>query len=133
MKTAVSKYLTTFIIGIVLVILVIALSDFSSAEDIHEKMRILSDGCTLAGVMIFLSGALVWISGQGVFYGIGYTMKHLFVSLVPGMGAMREERYYDYVTRRQENRKNGSFAHLLTVGGFFLAAAVVFTVLFYKL
>ena len=44
-------------------------------------MRLLSDAFTAAAVLLLLACALVWITRQGTFRGMGYTVRRIFVAL----------------------------------------------------
>lgn len=103
-----------------------------NAQTVNDVMRILSDGFLCGGLILALSGAMVWLVNQGTFSGLGYAFRSIFVSLHDQ--AYREthkETYSDYVERKSEKKTPCLF--LVIVGGAYLVVAVVFTVLFYSL
>ncbi len=96
-----------------------------------EVWRIWCDAFTVPGMLIFLTGVLVWLSGEGVFLGLGYAVSYMVRMLIPGMGH-KHERYADYIERKTEKGKAKGYAFLFVVGGVMLLAAAVFLVLFYR-
>lgn len=91
----------------------------------REWIRILSNGALIPGVLFLGVSGLTWIAGDGQFDGIRYSMSSLLARL-------RGEKkpyatYFDY-TRRE--KKRGGYP-LLAPGAFFLAAAVVLTLLYH--
>ncbi|MCQ2427589.1 MAG: DUF3899 domain-containing protein [Clostridia bacterium] len=130
LKRALISYGVSFVIGFLFVIVVLWLRDFSFNLELSRRYLILADAFTIPGVAIFGIGCLVLISYSGVFDGIAYALSHTVKMLIPG--AERTDRtFYDYKTRMADKRKERSkFLFLPVVGLFFLAVAVVFTILF---
>ena len=124
------KYSITAMIGAVFASLVIELHAYADAEAWSERFRILSDACTIPGVVILGIGALVMISNEGFFNGISYAVQYAVSMLIPGSNK-KYEKYGDYVERKQEKGPIRGIAFLFVVGGVYLALGVLFTVLFY--
>ncbi len=119
------------LIGLLMLFLTLELQDWSGIADAQEKIRILADAFTIPGVTITLFGVLVIIANDGMFYGLSYVFSYAFRMLIPGADKTHE-RYGDYVARKRESDKVTGFGFLFVVGGVFLAAAVVLTVLYFK-
>lgn len=96
-----------------------------------DRYRILCDAFTIPGVILLMVGLLVWISTTGMFDSLGFAFSWLGARLIPGLALRRNEKYYDYVTRKRGNRAKG-YRFLYIVGGVFLAVAIVFFILFYS-
>ncbi len=95
-----------------------------------EKYLLLCDACTLPGVLMILCGALIALSNGGALNGIGYIGHYLINTLIP---AHRDRimKYADYVQEKNGKRLHG-YGFLFIVGAVFMAAAVVFLLLFHQ-
>ena len=92
----------------------------------REWLRILSNACLLPGVLLSGLSALLRISGEGLFDGLRYTMSSLLARL---RGVDKKyASYFDY-TRREKKQRGGD--PLLLPGLFFLATAILLTILYY--
>ena len=92
----------------------------------REWLRILSNACLLPGVVLSGLSALLWISGEGLFDGLRYTMSSLMARL-RGVDK-RYASYFDY-TQREKRKRTGN--PLLLPGLFFLTAAILMTLFYY--
>lgn len=101
-----------------------------SQQNLPEKYRILCDAFSIPGLLSLCVGALMWASNDGIFNGLSYCLGVAWKALIPG-GRAKTERYYDYVTRRNEKKLTG-YGFLLIGGGVCMAVAVVFLILFYR-
>lgn len=91
----------------------------------REWFRTLSNGALIPGVLFVGVSGMAWIAGEGLFDGIRYSISSM-------MAHMRghEKRYATYYDYTKRGKAAPSFPMLLP-GVAFLAAAVVFTVLYY--
>lgn len=105
-----------------------AVSENIAQQELVHVYRILSDAFTLPALLFLFSGAMVWLSNQGSLDAIGYLMLSVVRFLIPG-GALKHEKYGDYVARRREKNVTG-FGFLFVVGLICLVGALVFTMLY---
>ena len=92
----------------------------------REWLRIASNAALLPGVLFVGLSAMIRISGEGLFDGLRYTMSSMMARL---RGVDKQyASYYDY-TRREKKKKVGS--PMLLPGLFFLATAILLTLLYY--
>ena len=99
----------------------------------HSVLRMFCDGCFVAAVVLLGSGGLKFARNQGTFDMMTYSMKAVFhlhypFSKMNSPLEEREEDFIDYKQRKQAKRK--SSAELLWAGLGYLAAAVVFLVIY---
>lgn len=131
LKTNLLKYGITSAIGFLLVWLYFWLQfeDLSAlaALETLELYRRICDAFTVPGVLILMSGCLVWLSNEGALDGVSYAVSFAIRMLIPGMGG--HERYSDYLERKRSNRVKG-YGFLFIVGGAFFAVAILFLVLY---
>ncbi len=90
----------------------------------REWFRIVSNAALVPGVLLVGISALSWIAGEGTFDAIRYCMQSLFAHL-----RRQDKRYASYYDYTQREKKKGSQPMLLP-GLCFLAAAVIFTLLY---
>lgn len=102
-----------------------------STQPLVEQYRILCDACTLPGLSAIMIGFLLAIANDGFFLGLSYCVGVAWKALIPG-GRLKIQRYGDYVAERKGKKVTG-YSFLFVVGGIFMAAAVVFMILFYRI
>lgn len=89
----------------------------------------LSDSFFVSGFMLAGFGILFKIAAGGFLDGIGYGLKRMALSLIPGARVKKEETYAEYKDRKEKSRKHASITATLVVGGVFIALAGVFLIL----
>ena len=130
-KIQLTKYLVTVGVGALMAYFYVAMRDFAGSSTM-ERYRMLCDAFTIPGIILLAVGALVALSNEGVFYGLTYALTYFVRTLFPFGGRREQEKYYDYVERKRENRTTG-YGFLFIVGAAFMAIALVFLILFYSL
>ena len=132
MSQKVKNYLLKYGIGtlscIGLVAMTMAGFDFSGASE-KDIMCCWSDAFTVAGALPILSGLLLWVTGQGAFNGIGYSLSMAGKSLVPGGRLGEMETYAEYIERKSQKRAKG-YGFLFVLGTIFLAIGLVLMLIF---
>lgn len=132
-KKTVTRYLTTTVLALAASGVLLWMMNFSSAESLAEKYRILSDAFSVPGVLLVCFFGLLWVSSYGFFDGLKYMFGRIGNMFVPGK-IPKHETYYDYKMRRREKREEnedqGSLSFLLFVGLGLLLVAVIFVVLY---
>ena len=107
--------------------------DFANmaATPLMEWYRIICDGFTIPGLILIMLGCLMTLSNTGAMDGLGYVVSMAVKMLLPG-GALKMERYKEYLDHRRENRVRG-YGFLYLVGSGCMIISLVFLVLFYSL
>ena len=129
MKKNFTGYAVTVLCGAALFAVILVLHGFFTAETVLDRYRILCDAFTIPGVIIIMFGLLFLIANTGALDGISYAVRGLGRQLIPFL-RIQNEKFYDYVQRKSAKRKKRSCAFLFITGAAFLAAAVVFLILF---
>ena len=96
------------------------------AADREELLRILSNAALVPGILLAGIGGILYISGEGLFDGIRYTVSTLIIRMF-GMES-KYDSYYDYLQRK---KKGNPGSHLLIPGLIYLAVAIILTLLYY--
>ena len=117
--------LIALLCGAVLFLLSMLYQKPAQVSGAQEWLRILSNAALLPGVLLSGFSALLWISGEGLFDGLRYTMSSLMARL-RGVDK-RYASYFDYTQREKKRAGNP----LLLPGLFFLAAAILMTLFYY--
>ncbi len=128
MKTR-KKYLIASAIAALICVFMLYLYDIGNAQGLAQIYKILADSFTLPGILFLALGSLVWVESTGAIDGIAYALGRAGRMLIP-FSKKNNETFYDYKTRKAENR-SGGYGFLLIVGAAFLAISVIFIVLFY--
>ena len=105
------------------------ISNLASVEKV-ELYLVFCDGFFVPGILILMFGFLMSVSNQGAMDGVTYVLVHAARMLIPG-GALKSERYKEYVERKRANRVKG-YGFLYVVALVFLAVSGVFMALFYS-
>ncbi len=122
------QYLISFIVGAAIALGVFSAKDFFSETDTAQIYKTLSDGFFVAGVLLSGVGLLVFASNGGAFDMLVYGVQSAFSLILPA--ARRHDTFYDYRVSRQKNRP--SYAFMLLTGLFYIALAVIFSLVFSK-
>ena len=130
LRNGLLKYGICAFVCIALAVFYCAVRDFSKME-LVERYRTLCDAFTIPGLLTLCVGVLLWVSNDGLFYGLGYCLEIAWKALIPG-ARRKTERYYDYVMRHKEKKITG-FGFLFVCGGVCMAIALIFMALFYQL
>jgi len=134
LKKNLTKYGIAVSVALLLAYAFVALRvDFENPEDtpLMEWYRIVCDAFTIPGLLYLMFGAFMSLSNEGALDGLGYVCVTGLKMLIPG-GALKMERYQEYLERRRANRVKG-YGFLYVVGAGCMAIAGVFMALFYSL
>lgn len=130
MKGKLTRYSIATASGLLLGYFVLNNYGFFEATAWVDRYLILCNALTIPGVILVMVGCLVWIGQQGQFDFLSYAGRMI-------RDRFRKDpehiRYGDYVLEKQEKRNHGGFGFLIFTGLAFLAAALVFLILFYSL
>ena len=129
-KSLIIRYVISLCAGGLSVWLVLALRGFSSIADEALRMKALADAFTIPGVVFLMVCVLVWLSTTGFFDFIGFALGNFGRALIP-MSRKPHQTFYDYKVSRMEKRASG-YSCIFVTGALLVAAAIVFTVLFYR-
>ena len=100
------------------------------AHSAAVNIQILSDAFFVAGILMTLYAAMVYISEEGGLIGIGFVLRNAVLAFVP-MGRARHEKYADYRARKMSQSKKHNNSYVLVTGLAFLFVGIVFTVIWY--
>jgi hypothetical protein len=95
------------------------------------RYRVLCDAFTVPGMLLIMSGLLMFVANEGALDGLSYLGHYLKNMFIPG-SRNKTKRYFDYVEGKREKRVKG-FGFLFVVGGVCMLIALVFLGLFYTL
>ena len=100
------------------------------AHSAAVNIQILSDAFFVAGILMTLYAAMVFISDEGGLIGIGFVLRNAVLAFIP-MGRARHEKYADYRARKMSQSKKHNNSYVLVTGLAFLFVGIVFTVIWY--
>ncbi len=130
-KSLLLKYSVTALVGGLMAAGILWLQNFAGAASDLDRVRILSDAFTIPGALLMLCAALVFVSNEGAFDGVGYALSYAISFLVPGAAAYRHERYADYVERKHKKGGVKGYAFLTITGAAFFAVGLILVAVFY--
>ena len=128
-REALKKYGICFGVEIVIAFLVVWSNGFFT-ESAAVNIQIIADACFVAGIVMTLFAAMMYISGEGALIGIGFVLRTAFLTFIP-MGRTKQEKYIDYRARKLGEAKKRSNSHLFVTGLIFVFLGVVFTAIWY--
>ena len=118
-------------VGILIAVIVVVVGLDGGVPGKREMFRLLSDAGTIAGLVLLFTAALVAVSEQGLFRGVGYSVHYLYDRMMPGRSSRRPETYADYVERKSEKKGVSIWRYLILPGVVLLVLGVLFLILFY--
>lgn len=126
-----NSYIVDLVIGLIIAVLVFIYKGLFNTKETAEIMKILSDGFFTAGAALSGVGLLTAVSNQGFFSIFNYGLRSLssMFSFNPEKKKLKLS-YIEYRFERESNQK--TYWHVLLIGIFYIALAVIFTLLFYN-
>lgn len=100
------------------------------ADSASVNIQILSDGFSVSGILFSMIAGLMYISGEGMFVGIGFVLRNAALTFIPG-GRAKQERYADYRERKLGKIKKGTDHCILVTGLTFLGLGILFSAIWY--
>ncbi len=128
-KKLLLKYLVCFGVASLIAVAVFAIDGFFT-DDIAVNMQILSDGFSVAGILMLLFAGMLFISSEGALIGIGFVMRNVVLAFIP-MGRTKHELYAKYRERKLAELKKQSDHCVLFTGLLFLVIGIAFSVIWY--
>lgn len=134
MKSRLIRYGITVLAGALMVFGVYgARGGFPEGITLLDRYRILSDMFLVPGLLLLMAAALVLVSNNGAFDGIGFAFSRTICRLIPGRALnAKHETYGEYLERKHGEKKMTGYSCLVVVGTLFLAVGLVFMFLFYR-
>ena len=109
---------------------VFALKGFLT-DDLGKNLMVLADGFFVSGILVSLFAGLLFVSSQGALLGIGFILRNVVLTWFVPMGRKKQELFGDYRERKMKELKKAFDFAMLIVGLAFLAAGIVFNVIWY--
>lgn len=107
---------------------------FGGKLDKVDAMRRVCDAFFISGTLLACSGALVWLSKQGTFNGLSFSIKQVFdIHKIRRDEWKPKETFADYKQRVAEKVKNREFLFLVISGSFYLLLAILFLILYHTI
>ena len=103
--------------------------DLFGQTETLATLRIMADCCTVPAALYIGISLLGWVGSKGTFDIFGYSIGGLFRLFHRDAYTKSGETFYDYRTRKNEERKPFNLP-MLVVGLLFLFIALVLTVIF---
>ena len=128
-KKLLLKYLVCLGIAALMTVAVFAIDGFFT-DDIAVNIQILSDGFSVAGILMLLFAGMIFISSEGALIGIGFVIRNVFLAFIP-MGRAKHEVYAKYRERKLSELKKQSDHCVLFTGLLFFAIGIIFSVIWY--
>ena len=128
-KSLLIKYIVCFCVASLITFIVFCIKGFFT-ESTAVNIQILSDGFSIAGLILTLFAGMMYVSGEGALIGIGFVMRNVVLAFIP-MGRKRHETYKQYRERKLGTIKKSSDKCLLITGLLFLLIGVAFTIIWY--
>ena len=128
-KALLIKYLISIAVASVIALAVFAMQGFFT-DDVGVNMQILADGFCVSGGLLSMYAGLLFASRQGALLGLTFALRYTVLTFIPG-GRAKQELYKDYRERKMAEMKKSTELHVFLTGIVFLAAGIVFTVIWY--
>ena len=129
MKKKLLQYGISTAVGAAIALWVMHLEGLFDVVGMSANMifMILCDAFFVAGILLALFGALVWISTTGFFDTFGYALRTAAHLLFPFF-RYDTKTFYDYKTEKEEKRTQAK-GFLVIVGLFYLILSLIFLIL----
>jgi len=102
-------------------------------ESIQELYSCLCDSFCVSGMLTLCASALIWVSNEGIFDGVGFTFSNFF-KLRSRSYELKKETYSEYKDRKHpKDKKISAIKELLITGLSLLAIGLVFLILYHSI
>ncbi|MBQ8496008.1 MAG: DUF3899 domain-containing protein [Clostridia bacterium] len=130
MKDKNSRWTYSLYIAVAMIVSLISATiwDVFSQTEALTVVKIVSDSFTLPGVLFIGISLLGWVSSKGAFDIFGFSFQGL-LNLWKKESYQKQETFYDYRVKKDENRKPFNLPMFLT-GTAFLVLGIIMTVIF---
>jgi hypothetical protein len=88
------------------------------------NLQIVADGISIAGLLLLLFAAMMYVSGEGGLLGIGYVMQCVIQAFVP-MGRKNHESYASYRERKIGRIKKPGDNCIFITGFIFFVVGII--------
>ena len=102
-KETLIKYAICFGVEALIVFLVIWSNGFFTGSA-AVNLQITADAFFVAGLLMLLFAGMMYISSEGALLGVGFALRHAFLTLIP-MGRLKHEKNIDYRARKHAYAK----------------------------
>lgn len=124
------KYIITFGVGLLFVLLIVILKDIFKTNDPKTVFHILTDAFFSVGILILGFGLLIFASNGGTFDMLSYGFIKLIDVFRRDLSKVKYKTFYDYKVDKHESNK--PFLYLVIVGIVFLLIAFIFLWFYYQ-
>ena len=128
------RYVLAVIVGLLMALAVCLYKGVFRETDPALIIRYLSDACLMPGVLLTGIGLLSFLKKEGTYDGLTYSFHSMRMASARRFSDEAHDdmarTYYDYKQSVKAKRKVAW--HLIIVGGVFLLAAIVLTIVFLK-
>ncbi len=129
LKKPLLAYGITIGVGLLLVLAFLLSRGFFKESIPLERIRMLSDGFFIVGILIACIGALLFVSQHGAFDAITYSIRTFWWFTQIRRHTKKHETYREYRERLNDKPK-APFLFLVFCGFGFLAVAGIFTAIY---
>ena len=130
-KSILIRYIACFCVASLIVFFVFVIKGFFE-DTAKENMQILHDAFFTSGALLMLFSGLLYVSGEGVFLGVGYALGRAVRALIP-FSKKPHETYAQYRERKTSGEKQKSDHSLFFTGLFFFLISLIFLAIWYQL
>jgi len=128
-KALLIKYIICFCVASLIALLVFGIKGFF-VHTLAVNIQILADGFFISGLMLTMFAALLFVSSEGAFIGIGFVLRNVVQAFVP-MGRKNHEFYAQYRERKLGQLKKRNSNCILITGLIFLIIGIIFNIIWY--
>lgn len=130
-KSILKRYLVCFCVAIGLVVSVFAIKGFFT-DNAKDNIQLLHDAFFGSGALLILFAGLLFVSGEGMFLGIGYALGRAIKALIP-FSKKDHETYAQYRERKTGKPKTKTDACIFFTGLFFVVISIIFLIIWYQM
>ena len=130
-KKTLANYLIYLVVAFVFSLICATVWDLFSLTDPLAITKVVADSLFLPAVVWMSISLIGWIGSKGTFDIFSFSMHSLF-SLLRRESYVKNESYYDYKQKKDENRKSFNLP-MFSVGLLFLLLSLIATVIFFML
>ena len=126
-----SKYIITFVVGLLIGLMVFVIKDAFDFKDTLKIISVFIDATFVPGILMICFGLLIVSANGGTFDMLIFGTRQFFNLFRKKFNREEAQSFYEYRKAKQDSKSD--FLYLIIVGLFYLLLSGVFLIIYYNI
>ena len=126
-----SKYIITFVVGLLIGLVVFVIKDAFVLEDSKKIIAVLIDASFVPGILMVCFGLLVVSANGGTFDMLVFGTRQFFNLFRKKFNREEAQSFYEY--RKAKSEHKNEFWYLVIIGLVYITLSAIFLIIYYNI